>query len=317
MSENIIAVSVSDGPDLQVFGFLPQHLRRLLAFLSGAILCEDWRVGYGGDLRRDGFTRSLLADMAAAYARGDIAGEGQAPIVHFFAFSSWRDMSPDAILNHLMDKDLAPGDAPIAPVLETRFFLPAQRQVAGRDGAGPSYVAVVVEDAKLRAPGGGPQIEAGDLLCQLQDAAKSRSEAGVELTAMRRAMGLACPLRIQFSGRVAGYSGDRPGILEEAIEQIAAGGLVLPLAAFGGATREVAIALKLFDAPRVRYPEYGRNYEDAFGALQALAGRHRERAGPLWDHLAAAAALSEPHRIAFQLKEILPALAPAARALER
>jgi SLOG cluster2 len=74
MSENIIAISVSDGPDLQVFGFLPQQL---FAFLSGAISREGWRVGYGGDLRRDGFTRPLLADMAAAYARGEIIDKGK------------------------------------------------------------------------------------------------------------------------------------------------------------------------------------------------------------------------------------------------
>jgi SLOG cluster2 len=126
-----------------------QHLKRLLTSLAGAILREGWRVGYGGDLRRDGFTRSLLADMGAAYARGDVNNESQAPIVHFFACSSWRDMSPEAILNHLMDKELARGDAPIA---ETRFFLPVQGPTTQLYDDRPPYIAVVVQDGKLRRP---------------------------------------------------------------------------------------------------------------------------------------------------------------------
>ena len=167
MAERIIAISVSDGPDLQVFGFLPQHLRRLLASLSGATLRLGWRVGYGGDLRRDGFTRALLADVAASYARGDLRDSGQAPIVHFFAFSSWRDMSPEDILNHLMDKELAPNDAPIAPIAETRFFLP-RRQSTPREDDIPS-IAVVVEDGKLRLADRRP-IESVDFLNQLRTA---------------------------------------------------------------------------------------------------------------------------------------------------
>jgi SLOG cluster2 len=306
MAERIIAISVSDGPDLQVFGFLPQHLRRLLASLSGATLRLGWRVGYGGDLRRDGFTRALLADVAASYARGDLRDSGQAPIVHFFAFSSWRDMSPEAILNHLMDKELAPNEAPIAPIAETRFFLP-RRQSTPREDDIPS-IAVVVEDGKLRLADRRP-IESVDFLNQLRTAVSdAESGAGDSLNSMRRAMGSACPMRIQFSGKVSGYLGNAPGLFEEAIVQIRAGGLVLPLAAFGGAAREVAIALQLTNVARVCYPEYGRSYGESFEALRKLADMHRANAGRFWEALATAATLSEPHQIVFHLKEMLPLL---------
>jgi hypothetical protein len=285
---------------------LPQHLRRLLASLSGAILRLGWRVGYGGDLRRDGFTRTLLADVAVSYARGDLRDNGQAPIVHFFAFSSWREMSPEAILNHLMDKELAPNEAPIAPIAETRFFLPRRESTTQEDDM--LSIAVVVEDGNLRLADR-RHIESADFLNQLRTAlSNAKPAAGDPLNSMRRAMGSACPMRIQFSGKVHGYLGNAPGLFEEAIEQIKAGGLVLPLAAFGGAAREVAIALQLTDVPRVRYSEYGRSYGGSFEALCKLADMHRENAGRFWESLATASILSEPHQIVFHLKQMLPQL---------
>jgi hypothetical protein len=310
MVEKIIAISVSDGPDLQVFGFLPQHLRRLFASLAGAVLQLDWRVGYGGDLRRDGFTRALLADMAAAYARGDLRDGDASPVVHFFAFSSWRDMSPESILNHLLDKELKPNDAPISPIIETRFFLPNLKGLAMK-GDEIDCIAIVVEDGKLRLADRTP-VDSDDFLRRLRIAAADTGQsAGAALGEMRRAMALACPMRIQFSGRVYGYSGNVPGIFEEAIEQIKAGGLVLPLAAFGGAAREVAVALGLVKTDRVCYPQYGRNYEESFETLRSLSGAHKENAGRFWDSLVAASTLSEPHHIVFHLKQLLPSLCEA------
>jgi hypothetical protein len=300
MAKGIVAISVSDGPDLAIFGFLPQHLRRLLAALAGATLRAGWRVGYGGDLRRDGFTRSLLADMAAAYARGGIERGLEAPVVHFFALSSWREMPPEAILNHLLDKELKPGDAPIAPVAETRFFLPP--------GGPAPFIAVVVQDGNLRDPETGAAIEKGRLLDDLARAAEARVEPGAALTTMRQAMAVSCPLRIQFSGRVADYAGERPGIIEEAVEQIRGGGIVMPLGAFGGAARDVAIVLRLLEASRTTYPRYGENYDRTLGALEGLGEAHWRKAEAVWGDLAAAASLSAPHRVVFHLRSVLEKL---------
>ena len=132
------------------------------------------------------------------------------------------------------------------------------------------------------------------------------SNASDEPTAMRRAMGLACPMRILFSGRISGYYGNAPGLFEEAIEEIRAGGLVLPLPAFGGAACEVAIALGLVTSIEIHYAEYGRAYHETFALLQELSLAHRKRAtsGPA----CAASTLSEPHQIVFHLKQILAIL---------
>lgn len=310
MTESIVAISVSDGPDLQLFGFLPQHLKRLLASLAAATLRAGWRVGYGGDLRLDGFTRSLLADMAAAYGRGEIRDRPQAAVVHFFALSSWGQMSVQSILNHLTDRELGPTDAPIAPVLETRFFVPKRAADVMPGGDGRPYVAVVVQDGGLRLAPAGLPIGESHFFAMLEAAASKPLEPAAALTAMRRGMAADCPLRVQFSGQIDGYKGDRPGILEEALEQIRAGGIVMPLGAFGGAARDVAIALGLLREERTIYQNYGRNYERSLAELAELAGQHESQAGRVWPHLREAAEVGTPHRIVFHLNSILAQLRP-------
>jgi len=311
MKENIVAISVSDGPDLQLFGFLPQHLRRLFASLAAATLRNGWRVGYGGDLRRDGFTRSLLSDMGAAFGRGEIGGEPQAAVVHFFSQSSWREMPAQAILNHLTDKELGPLDAPIAPVVETRFLMPALDMSSSAKDDG--VLGIVVRDGELRSTEHGERLEESRFFSLLESAAVDRMEPGRALTAMRREMAACCPLRIQFSGKIDGYAGERPGLMEEAIEQIRAGGIVMPLGAFGGAAREIAIALRLLDAKRTRYPKYGRNYHESFEELEGLARDHQRQAEEFWPNLVEAAWLGTPHRIVFNLNAILAQMGQPAR----
>ncbi|MBK8211947.1 MAG: hypothetical protein IPK78_20410 [Rhodospirillales bacterium] len=48
----IVALSVSDGPDLGRFGYLESHLRQVLGEQMVALLRDGWRIGYGGDLRQ-------------------------------------------------------------------------------------------------------------------------------------------------------------------------------------------------------------------------------------------------------------------------
>ncbi|MER8595731.1 hypothetical protein NKH33_30000 [Mesorhizobium sp. M1182] len=303
--EKMVAISVSDGPDLQLFGFLPQHLRRLLASLAAATLRAGWRIGYGGDLRRDGFTRSLLADMAAAFGRGEFQGRPQAAVVHFFALSSWRDLSVQTILEHMTDRKLGPTEAPIAPVVETRFFLKGKPAgILPGSSTGP-FVGIVVQDGALRLVETGDEIEESRFISILETAAKVPSTPGAALTSMRRTMAAVCPLRIQFSGKIDAYQGDRPGLLEEATEQIRAGGIVMPLGAFGGAAREVAIALGLLRAERTRYTSYGRSYQRSFAKLAGLAEQHERQASHVWPYLQEAAGLGTPHRIVFHLNAVL------------
>ncbi len=97
------------------------------------------------------------------------------------------------------------------------------------------------------------------------------------LTAMRRTMAKETLLRVVASGKVIGYQGRMPGIVEEALLHAEAGRLVVPLGAFGGAARGAAIALGLLpDSAGVEYAETGEGYGGSLEALRKLAPRHRK-----------------------------------------
>ena len=64
------------------------------------------------------------------------------------------------------------------------------------------------------------------------------------LSVMRKSMAAQEDARFLVGGSLAG-SGHFPGVLEEALASITAGKLVLPLAAFGGAAHDAALALGL------------------------------------------------------------------------
>ena len=67
------------------------------------------------------------------------------------------------------------------------------------------------------------------------------------------------------------YHGAMPGIIEEAILTLEAGMPCLPLGAFGGAARDVAIALDLLDhSKRVPRGEQSPTYGPSIGQVAAL-----------------------------------------------
>ncbi|MBK8210336.1 MAG: hypothetical protein IPK78_10565 [Rhodospirillales bacterium] len=67
----IVALSISDGPDeLARFGYLESHIHQMLTELLVALLRGGYRLGYGGDLRKAGYTRELFETLTEAYARG-------------------------------------------------------------------------------------------------------------------------------------------------------------------------------------------------------------------------------------------------------
>jgi len=70
------------------------------------------------------------------------------------------------------------------------------------------------------------------------------------------------------------YEGAMPGVIEEAILALAAGHALLTLGAFGGAARNMAIALKLL-APSMRVPRGAQDpsYHSAIEEIGGLVGR--------------------------------------------
>ncbi|MBK8177123.1 MAG: hypothetical protein IPK66_18265 [Rhodospirillales bacterium] len=283
----IVALSVSDGPDLPRFGYLDHHLRQVLNALLIELLRGDLRIGYGGDLRRSGYTRELFDALTAAYAKSRLVADGWPAIVHYFAYSSWCDVDPAELLDHL---------ALLGTVAETRFV-----DVAGE------YLAVFSTEDGLRrivSPAGDSHAMGADELVGELASIRARSgtpSAGDALAAMRRTMAGETILRVVASGKVAGYQGRMPGIVEEALLHAEAGRLIVALGAFGGAARDAAIALGLLDEDaRVSHTEVGAGYDAALAELCGLAGMHRERAEEVgtWADLQMLSEADDPMAIA-------------------
>lgn len=288
----IVALSISDGPDLARFGYLERHLRQVLAEVLVALLRDGFRLGYGGDLRRAGYTWELFEALAAAYARSRLKEGVRPAIVHYFPFSSWAQDEPANLVKHVED---------IRMTAETRFC----------DAAG-DYLAVFATDDGIRIVDdtiSGTRALDPDVLVGHLAATRARGGASAAdaLSPMRRTMAGEAVVRVVASGKVVGYQGRMPGIVEEAMLHAAAGRLVVALGAFGGAARDVAIALGLLppDA-RVRYVETGASYYPAIADLCGLAETHRhvaEKAG-VWRDMHVLADADDPTVIAAGVRRI-------------
>ncbi len=64
----IIAISMSDSPDMAVLGFSEGHLREAVAEFAIYLLASGSNLAYGGDLRLGGFTE-LLFELVMRYRR--------------------------------------------------------------------------------------------------------------------------------------------------------------------------------------------------------------------------------------------------------
>ena len=67
-SRRMIAISISESPDMGTYGLSLGHLREALADFAIHLLASGDDLAYGGDLRAHGFTE-LLFDLVARYRR--------------------------------------------------------------------------------------------------------------------------------------------------------------------------------------------------------------------------------------------------------
>jgi len=98
------------------------------------------------------------------------------------------------------------------------------------------------------------------------------------------------------------YEGTMPGIAEEAILTLERGRTYVPLGAFGGATRDVAIALDLLteDHRVPRGPQID-GYQEALGLVAGL----RDRVGSLRPALATLATSDRAEEIGVGIVDLL------------
>jgi hypothetical protein len=120
-------------------------------------------------------------------------------------------------------------------------------------------------------------------------------DPAVALTAMRRHITDRCDARVILGGRLTGYQGSVPGILEEASLSLRAGKPLYVAGGFGGAAAALALALQRAEVSSAPgdYPEGAAPHADLLAeiaAAEASAGRaddglsDDQRAQLAWSH---------------------------------
>lgn len=92
----VVGVSISDSPDLRVFGLSDGHLRDAMAETALEVLASGWSLAYGGDLRKDGFTE-LLAELVVRY-RGHPQHDGAVDVTDYLAWPVHIGLTTEALV---------------------------------------------------------------------------------------------------------------------------------------------------------------------------------------------------------------------------
>jgi len=289
LANQLVAISVSDSPDLAALGLLDRSLRQTVSALATRLVCHGARIVYGGNLDRKGFTYQLYPTIAQAYATAALRS-ARPPFVHY------------------VSAYLAQDDAELAAHLKAVGGF-AEVRLVERNRA----VTTMVTRGKelVYTPANGAQRRLADL-DQLPTfvAGMSRDSGGpvADLDIMREVMEDAVTARIVVGGRVAGYSGRKPGIPQEALLALEKGHAVIPLGGFGGAARDVAIALGLMSRDqRLERTETGPGYQETLAAIAAHARAFRDRAqaSGAWDDLVAASGAEDPETASIHVMRVL------------
>ena len=212
LAGKVIALSISNSPDLARLGFGPVHLEDAMVEIARYLLARGATLAYGGDLRPGGFLELLLKliegyqtesmDLGALPPRLDAP-----PVVRAWNYLAW----PLWLTGGSNAKNAYRG------IVELRSIPPPPEMVAARGF-----------DPAVSLPPTTPE---------------NRFLWACSLTAMRREMTAQIDARIVLGGAVAGFKGKYPGIVEEALLTMSAGKPTYLLGAFGGAARAVIEAL--------------------------------------------------------------------------
>lgn len=205
LSQQAVAISISDSGDLPRLGLAEEHLRDAMAEVARHLLAMGARLVYGGDLRADGFSQ-LLFELVARYRRDADVGDDRPGVQSFLAW-------------------------PIVSARPAEEWLKLAKDIEG-----------VVELHCLDRRGSTVPL---DELPQVPLPAASDDEWAESLTAMRSVLTAATQARIVLGGRTVGFKGSMPGVAEETLCAIKAQQPVYILGGFGGCAGDIAQDLGL------------------------------------------------------------------------
>ena len=257
-----VALSVSDAPDRARLGLPAREVDRALFSICTVLVRAGAKIVYAGNLDPKGLTFSMFRHLTGAYATAHGAS-----FVHIVPEPILRSASFDGLVSAL------------------------------REGAAVVETLIHIEDDLLpiRAVEDGLRIGKGQSRTRLYDDAQFRNwlnerntvDGVTAFSLARKAMTDVSDARVLLGGKMGllndpsdAYQGAMPGIIEEAILALEAGLPCVPLGAFGGAARDVAIALNLLDqskrVPRgEQLPTYGPSLEQVAALRDSIPGTLR------------------------------------------
>lgn len=218
LADSIVAISVSDSPDIEIVGMSDAHLRDATAELARHLLALGARIAYGGDLRSKGFTE-ILFELVARHRRDANDGDDRAAVLSYLAWPVHISMPVH---------DLERYHSELEGLAELRLLDPA---------------GSLMTTAQRRA-------------FETRPAATAEWRAG--LTAMRETMCRETGARIIAGGPVAGFKGDFPGIAEEARIALNEGHPLFILGGFGGCAADIAATMGLLDPVGIPARDWGQ-----------------------------------------------------------
>ena len=276
-----IAVSISDSAELAKYGLCLLHEQTLTDEIHLSLLMAGLQIAYGGRLDppatgpTNNFTLRLF-DLVRGYSQlASNAGATLAPILNIPSWPLWLSYN-DPILN-LFGK--------VAKL--TRGARPLLAEIPETDEAG----------TPLFPPGGN--------IFALPDTALCRLAWTRGLTLMRQQMTEKTQARIVIGGKLVGFSGLYPGVVEEAWMSIAAKQPLYLVGFLGGAARAVIDLLEGHDRPEVRQPNLGKNAPPITDILKLAEQRGLTVIGPgdeLTNPLDLTGKLIHPDRIATDIQ---------------
>ena len=215
-----VAVSLSNAPDTDIYGGSPEHLATFADDLVLFLLIAGLRVAYGGVLGHDALQKGAIegddinyVERLLAMVRShstllrDVAGKPPIPIENWVAWPIHHKFDESEFRNYGQEATLK--DLPPPPDLD-----------------------LTPDELKADANGFVPPVTPA------QRYAWARS-----LTFMRESMQAGTSARIGMGGRLKGYQGLWPGVLEEGVIALRARQPLYLLGLFGGAARLLIDAL--------------------------------------------------------------------------
>tara|TARA_B100002003_G_scaffold30629_4_gene25673 strand:+ start:3943 stop:4821 length:879 start_codon:yes stop_codon:yes gene_type:complete len=276
-----VAISVSDAPDRGRLGFPHREVDRALLSTCTALVRAGAEIAYAGHLDPEGYTFKIFRHLAGAYA-----GSRETPFRHFV---------PEPVAREARYADL------LAVLDEGRAVV--RTEIA----RGDTFVPARPSGGRIRLDS---EFVADDVQLEKWFAAVAPRSVPDGFGTARRMMSALVDARIVMGGRMGvlsdphdTYQGAMPGIVEEAIVTLEAGKPLVVLGAFGGAARDVAIALGLLDAEQ----EVPRGEQNAtyWPSIERVASLRDRIPGELRPFLAAVADDDRAEQNAFRTARVI------------